>query len=65
MNSGERELAPIENWHGEDALVARPHLDVNVRLLPPGGAAFLLALGGASRLARRRRPHLPTILNSI
>ena len=29
---------------GEDALVVRPHLDVEVRLLPPGGAAFLLAL---------------------
>jgi hypothetical protein len=46
MNSGERELAPIENWHGEDALVVRPYLDVEVRLLPPGGAAFLLALDG-------------------
>ena len=51
MNSGERELAPIENWHGEDALVARPYLDVNVDLLPPGGAAFLLALAGAKPLA--------------
>ena len=45
MNSGERELAPIEDWHGEDALVVRPHLDVEVRPLPPGGAPFLLALG--------------------
>ncbi|MGO9697827.1 MAG: putative DNA-binding domain-containing protein [Xanthobacteraceae bacterium] len=44
MNSGERELAPIEDWHGEDALVVRPRLDVEVRLLPTGGAAFLLAL---------------------
>jgi hypothetical protein len=44
MNAGERDLAPIENWNGEDALVMRPHLDVEVRLLPPGGAAFLLAL---------------------
>jgi Putative DNA-binding domain len=50
MNSGERELAPIENWHGEDALVLRPHLDVDVRLLPPGGATFLLALAGAAPL---------------
>jgi len=45
MNSGERELAPIEDWHGEEALVVRPHLDVEVRLLPFGGGAFLLALG--------------------
>jgi hypothetical protein len=44
MNSAEQELAPIENWHGEDALVVRPYLDVQVRRLPPGGAAFLLAL---------------------
>src|SRR5271156_5443446 len=42
MNSGEQELAPIENWRGEDALVVRPHLDVEIHLLPPGGAAFLL-----------------------
>jgi hypothetical protein len=44
MNSGEQALAPIENWRGEDALVARPYLDVQVRALPQGGAAFLLAL---------------------
>jgi hypothetical protein len=44
MNSGEQELAPIENWRGEDALVVRPYLDVEVRALPPGGATFLLAL---------------------
>jgi hypothetical protein len=44
MNSGERELVPIEDWCGEDALIARPYLEVEVRALPPGGAAFLLAL---------------------
>ena len=44
MNRGEQELAPIENWRGEDALLVRPYLDVEVRVLPPGGAAFLLAL---------------------
>ncbi len=50
MNSGELTLAPIEHWHCEDALVARPHLDVEVRSLPPGGAAFLLALAGGRSL---------------
>ncbi len=50
MNSGECELAPIENWRGEDALVVRPHLDVDVRLLPPGGAAFLRSLAEARPL---------------
>ena len=50
MNSGEQELAPIENWRGEDALVSRPYLEVEVRALPPGGAAFLLALAAGRRL---------------
>src|SRR5262249_18556206 len=44
MNSGERPLAPIDDWRGEDALVARPHLDVEVRALAAGGAQFTLAL---------------------
>lgn len=51
MNSGEKQLSPIENWRGEDALVVRPRLDVEVRLLPPGGAAFLLALAVGRSLA--------------
>jgi hypothetical protein len=50
MNSGEQELAPIENWRGEDALVSRPYLEVEIRALPPGGAAFLLALTAGRRL---------------
>ncbi len=50
MNSGEQDVAPIENWCGEDALVFRPYLDVEVRVLPPGGAAFLLALAGGRPL---------------
>jgi hypothetical protein len=41
MNSGERELAPIENWRGEDALVVRPYLDTG---------RFLLALAGGRTL---------------
>jgi|SRR5882757_3064126 len=44
MNSGEQKLAHVENWRGEDALVSRPYLEVEVRALPPAGAAFLLAL---------------------
>jgi hypothetical protein len=44
MNSGERALAPPATWTAEDALIVRPRLDVEVRLLPPGGAAFLRAL---------------------
>src|SRR5580692_709296 len=67
MNCGEQELAPIEDWRSEDALVVRPHLDVEVRPLPPGGATFLLALcwaydqrSGASLTPRRpARPSSP------
>lgn len=44
MNTGAQTLAPIENWRGEDAVVVRPYLDVEVRSLPAGGAVFLLAL---------------------
>lgn len=50
MNAGERPLAPIEDWRGEDALVTRPALDVLVRTLPPGGAAFLMALFAGATL---------------
>jgi putative DNA-binding protein len=50
MNSGEQTLVPIEHWSREDALVARPYLDVEIRCLPPGGAAFLLALSNGRPL---------------
>lgn len=50
MHSGEQTLAPIEHWRREDALVARPYLDVEIRSLPPGGAAFLLALASGRPL---------------
>ncbi len=50
MNSGEQELAAIEDWRGEDAVISRPHLEVEVRALPPGGAAFLAALAAGSPL---------------
>lgn len=45
MNEGSIALGPIADWQGEDALVARPFLDVEIRALPPGGALFLRSLG--------------------
>jgi Putative DNA-binding domain len=51
MNSGDAELAPIEDWRGEDALIARPALDVEVRSLPAGAAAFVAALAAGVPLA--------------
>lgn len=44
MNTGEIELADIDDWTGEDALVVRPQMTVEVHRLPDGGAVFLQAL---------------------
>ena len=65
MNSGEQDVAPIENWCGEDALVFRPYLDVEVarcRRVVQHSCSRSPEVGG---LARRPRPPLPTIRNSI
>ncbi|WP_413990482.1 DUF2063 domain-containing protein [Labrys okinawensis] len=43
MNSG-GEIREIADWSGEEILVTRPHLDVTVQILPPGGYAFLASL---------------------
>jgi hypothetical protein len=51
MNTDAIALAPITDWRGEDALVMRPGLDVEVRALPPGGAIFLLWLQTGQPLA--------------
>lgn len=51
MNADELPLAPLADWRPEDALVARPAMDVTVRALPAGGAAFLAALAGGAALA--------------
>lgn len=52
MNMGDTPLAPIEDWRGEDALVARPALDVEVRHLPPGGVVFLTRLAQSECLTQ-------------
>jgi len=52
MNSGEVELGPIDENEPEDALVMRRQLDVAVRKLPPGGAAFLQALSVGAALGK-------------
>ncbi|MFJ6324506.1 MULTISPECIES: putative DNA-binding domain-containing protein [unclassified Rhizobium] len=44
MNAGEMELGEIADWTGEDALVIRPEMTVEVHRLPPGGAVFLMRL---------------------
>jgi hypothetical protein len=43
-NRSDDPVGRIETSGPEDALVTRPHLEVMVRLLPPGGAVFLTNL---------------------
>jgi hypothetical protein len=51
MNAGDMPLAPVEDWTGEDALVVRPGMIVEVHRLPSGGAIFLSALMRGAGLA--------------
>jgi hypothetical protein len=44
MNRVEGPTTPLRSNAAEDALITRPDMEVAVRLLPPGGAAFLKAL---------------------
>jgi hypothetical protein len=50
MNAGEMELATITDWRGEDALISRPGVDVEVRRLPPGAKTFLQSLAAGDPL---------------
>jgi hypothetical protein len=44
MNRVEGPVSPLRSNAAEDALITRPDMEVVVRLLPPGGAAFLQSL---------------------
>jgi hypothetical protein len=50
-HQGDAEPAPPERWQGEEALVVRPHADVTVHILPPGGYAFAARLREGATLA--------------
>lgn len=50
MNAGVLPLGPIAHWHGEDALVLRPHMMVEVIPLSPGAAVFHSLLAGGANL---------------
>lgn len=52
MNSGGREPASIEECGPEDAVIARPRSEVEVRQLPRGGAVFLDALASGMPLGQ-------------
>jgi hypothetical protein len=51
MNRVEGPIAPLRSNAAEDALIARPDMEVAVRLLPAGGAIFLKALIDGGTLA--------------
>jgi Putative DNA-binding domain len=51
MNRVEGPITPLRSSAAEDALIARPHMEVAVRLLPPGGAVFLMTLIDGGTLA--------------
>lgn len=44
LNTQDGEVPATRLEGGEDALVVRPRLEVEIRRLPPGGASFILAL---------------------
>jgi hypothetical protein len=50
MNRVKGPVTPLESSAAEDALVTRPEMEVTVRLLPSGGAAFLTSLIGGETL---------------
>ena len=50
-NQSDGEIAMIDRWRAEAALVARPFLDVEVRCLPPEGHAFINALAEGHTIA--------------
>ncbi len=52
MNTGEIDFADINDWTGEDALVIRPQMIVEVHRLPPGGATFLEELFSGAALGQ-------------
>jgi Putative DNA-binding domain len=51
MNAGALPVEPIADWRAESAVIARPRREVEVHLLPAGGASFLRALAKDENIA--------------
>ncbi len=68
-NRGDGQVERIETFVPEDTLITRPDQEVTVRLLPPGGAAFLTQLlsgqplGDAAAVALDTSPHFDLASN--
>lgn len=50
-HQGAGEATPPANWIGEATLITRPHADVLVRIVPPSGYEFAVALKSGATLA--------------
>lgn len=50
MNAADVPAAPVDFTVAEDALIVRPDAEVEVRIVPPGGAAFVAALAAGGTL---------------
>lgn len=50
MNVSDAPMTPVDFTVAEDALIVRPGAEVEVRIVPPGGAAFVTALAGGETL---------------
>ncbi len=50
MNASDGEVGPVDFGQAEDTLIVRPDAEVTVCRVPPGGAAFVAALGRSASL---------------
>ena len=50
MNVSDLPTTPVDFSVPEDALIVRPGAEVEVRIVPPGGAAFVTALADGGTL---------------
>ncbi len=50
MNVSDVPMTPVDFTVAEDALIVRPGAEVEVRIVPPGGAAFVTALAAGDTL---------------
>ena len=64
-HQGEASPRGPAEWRAEQALITRPHADVFIRLLPPGGFAFASALRAGARLSEAAEALATEQLNPV
>ena len=50
-------VAPVERWVGETVLMARPHADVRLTILPPEDVPFMMAVLGGIAIGAAAETH--------